>query len=331
MTRRGDGPDEGRYERGTRRTGGQPLAASWRPDPRTEQTPPPPPRRKSGVLGTYGWRIYAVPVLVVLTVLALMNVNDPAPDSAAQTGSTNPLEPRGSDEPDTPIFGEAPPGKINLDIPSAELPGVKDYSDKGTGTWRVLRGTSGTVGKSGELWTYSVEIEDGIDASLYTGDDAFARTIEGTLGDERSWIGTGNIRLQRVDSGNPKIRISLTTSDTIRRPDNCNYSIKYEASCWNQTKKRLFINLARWRYGAVAFESDLGLYRQYAINHEIGHAFRQRHKPCGENGALAPVMMQQSFGTANDYVHQLNQVGGGDTNAVPKDGKVCRPNPWPIT
>lgn len=330
-TRRGGNPDEGRYQRGQRRTAGEPLTASWRPDPDKQDTPPP-RRKKSGVLGTYGWRIYAVPVLVVLTVLALMNMNDPAPDSAAQPGgSTGATTTSGGEEPEPNIMGEAPSGKLNADIPSAELPGIKNYRDKGSGSWEVVRGTTGVVGKGGKLYKYSVEIENGIDASTYGGADAFAKTIDGTLDDQRSWIGGGNIRLQRVDSGTADIRISLTTSDTARRPDYCNFSIQYEASCWNNGKKRLVINLARWRYGAVAFESDLLLYRQYAINHEIGHAFGQRHKPCGENGALAPVMMQQSFGTANNYVWQLNQVDGGDKNAVPKDGKECRPNPWPVT
>ncbi|WHT18520.1 DUF3152 domain-containing protein [Crossiella sp. CA-258035] len=329
MTRRGGSSDDGRYQRGQRRTGGEPLAASWRPDPAQQDTPPP-QRKKSGILGTYGWRLYAVPVLVVLTVLALMNVNDPAPNNAAQPKETIPTGPAG-EEPEPQIMGEAPSGKLTANIPSAELPGMKEYKDKGSGTWNVLRGTTPVFGKGGKLYKYTVEIENGIDASTYGGDDAFAKTVDGTLQDERSWIGGGNVRLQRVDSGNADIRISLTTSDTARRPDYCNFSIKYEASCWNSGKKRLVINLARWRYGAVAFESDFLLYRQYAINHEIGHAFGQRHKPCAENGALAPVMMQQSFGTANDYVWELNQVDGGDKNAVPKDGKVCRPNPWPVT
>ena len=81
--------------------------------------------------------------------------------------------------------------------------------------------------------------------------------------------------------------------------------------------------------GAGAFEGQLGLYRQYAINHEVGHVFRNQHVPCTANGALAPVMMQQSFGVSNDYLAQLTD----DTPQgiqIPRDGKVCRPNAWPF-
>ena len=86
--------------------------------------------------------------------------------------------------------------------------------------------------------------------------------------------------------------------------------------------------LARWVRGAAAFEGQLGLYRQYAINHEVGHVFDNPHVPCPETGGLAPIMMQQSFGTANDYLAQLTEENPQGTQ-IPRDGKVCRPNAWP--
>ena len=87
----------------------------------------------------------------------------------------------------------------------------------------------------------------------------------------------------------------------------CGYAIRYEASCWKSDIGRVLINGARWVRGAGAFDGQLGLYRQYAINHEVGHVFNNPHVPCPANGALAPVMMQQSFGTANDYLAQLTE------------------------
>jgi hypothetical protein len=60
------------------------------------------------------------------------------------------------------------------------------------------------------------------------------------------------------------------------------------------------------------------------INHEIGHAIGyQRHEPCGVNGALAPVMMQQTFSISNDDDAKF------DPQSVQADGKSCRFNPWP--
>ena len=63
----------------------------------------------------------------------------------------------------------------------------------------------------------------------------------------------------------------------------------------------MFINEARWVRGAVPFQGDVGSYRQYLINHEVGHAIGyQRHEACAANGELAPVMMQQTFSTNNN-------------------------------
>ena len=87
---------------------------------------------------------------------------------------------------------------------------------------------------------------------------------------------------------------------------------------------RVFINEARWVRGAVPFQGDIGSYRQYLINHEVGHAIGyQRHAPCDEPGGLAPVMMQQTFSTSD------NDAAKFDPEWVKADGKTCRFNPWP--
>ena len=90
---------------------------------------------------------------------------------------------------------------------------------------------------------------------------------------------------------------------TVR--EGCGYDIQLEASCYNPAyadgQPRVFINEARWVRGAVPFQGDVGSYRQYLINHEVGHAIGyQRHEACGANGELAPVMMQQTFSTNNN-------------------------------
>ena len=87
---------------------------------------------------------------------------------------------------------------------------------------------------------------------------------------------------------------------------------------------RVFLNEARWVRGAVPFQGDVGAYRQYLINHEVGHAIGyQQHEPCAENGQLAPVMMQQTFSTSD------NDNSRFDPEWVKPDGKTCKPNPWP--
>ena len=260
-------------------------------------------------------------VLLVLTgfVLArtLLPVDEPADAGPAPS--------------ERPVVGEAPTSGDLADaavptIPTAELPVGGDFPVSGRGTWRVVPGTTPPVGQ-GRPYTYTVEIEDG--AVVAEGDQAFAAAVDATLDDPRSWAGSGQIALRRIDAagGAPDFRVSLTSQLTTRA--RCGYQIRYEASCWQSDLGRVLINGARWVRGAGAFEGQLGLYRQYAINHEVGHVFRNPHVPCGAHGALAPVMMQQSFGVSDDYLAQLTDSSpqGGE---IPRDGKVCRPSAWPF-
>ena len=310
--------DDGeRYRPGGRRTTAEPLAASWRPE-RGERPAP----AKRGFLATYGWRVYAIPLLLAVTVLVVVRTaGDKTPAGSAEALNPALSQPAAPTTTPGPELTERP--VVELDIPTAELPGGAAFTKAGKGDWRVLPGSGKKVG-SGRLYTYTVEVENGIDPAEYGGDATFAGLVDRTLGDPRGWTGLGEVAFQRVAS-DPDFKVSLTSPDTTHRPDMCGFTIKYESSC--VIHDRVVLNLARWTRGAVAFEGDQLAYRQYVINHEVGHVFDLRHVGCAKSGELAPVMMQQTFGVANDYVHQLNQITGG--GGVDKDGKVCRVNAWP--
>lgn len=306
-----------------RRTSAEPLAASWRPDVE-------PQRRKKvsrvrRLVGTYGWRIYAVPILIAVTVLVLIDTTRENGSGGARAAQTS--DPSGSAE--SPVVTEAPAVPPDLNIPTAELPNGGAFAQTGGGVWDVLPGRGSRVGTAGKLYTYTVEVEQGIDLAALGGNDTFASVVDSTLAEPRGWAGSGQVSLQRVDGDEePDIRISLSTPDTVHKPEYCGFSIKYESSCWRRGESRVMINLARWVRGAIAFAGDTGSYRAYAINHEIGHAFGRGHVGCGADGELAPVMMQQTFGVANDFVAQLNDQVGND-DPVNADGKTCKYNPWP--
>ena len=292
--------------------------------------------RKQSWLGrfvsTYGWRAYALPLLAVITVLVVyQTVTDtsvPKPVSAEGPVQGPPTIGVAS----TGIIGAPPKGMTQFDanLPTGILPDGGPFTEAGAKTWHIVPGVTPKVGQgTTKSFTYTVEVEDGVDTTAIGGDDAFARMVTETLTNPKSWTHNPQIAFTRIDDvsqGQPDFRVSLTSPMTVR--EGCGYDIPLEASCYNPAyptdQPRVFVNEARWVRGAVPFQGDIGSYRQYLVNHEVGHAIGyQRHEPCGENGALAPVMMQQTFSTNNDDDARF------DPQSVQADGKSCRFNPWP--
>jgi hypothetical protein len=272
------------------------------------------------------WRTYALPVLLAVCAL---HTSDTLPPSSVSAQAGNDINRTDRQSIAMLAAGAAP--SFSPNTATAALPEGRPFSEVGAGTWSVLPGESATAGHGERLYTYTIEVETGIEESDYFHIDDFAQVVDRTLADERSWIGQGQVSLRRIDatSGNPDFRISLTTPHTAHQPLLCGFQIPYETSCNLVTKRRIVINLARWIRGATVFSGDLDGYRQYAVNHEVGHALGKRHTGCPANGASAPVMMQQTFGVSNDYVASLNQDDPSNSSRVPADGKTCRANSWP--
>lgn len=280
------------------------------------------------MLATYGWRVYALPILVAVTVLVLIDTTgDDGGGARAQPGDPGGQDGQAPQEP--PVVSESPVVPPDLNIPTAELPNGAPYPEQGTGEFAVLPGRTDRIGTGEDLYTYTIEVEGGIDLAPLGGVDSFASLVDATLAEPRGWAAGGQVSVQRVDGDEePDIRMTLATPKTLQSPDYCGRSIPFESSCWRGSEKRVMINLARWIRGAVAYAGNIGDYRIYAINHEIGHAFRRGHVGCAAAGDLAPVMMQQTFGVNNDYVAQLNDQAG-NSDPVEANGLTCRPNPWP--
>ncbi|MDQ6850744.1 MAG: DUF3152 domain-containing protein [Actinomycetota bacterium] len=272
-----------------------------------------------GYVRRYGWRAYALPILVVVTTVALATASNgptrpptshPVAGGSPTVAAPSPAGPSIGPKSDHPS-GTSPPSVAN----KGQLPPGPQYTAAGTGTFYRLPGTSKVVGRpsTGRIWRYDIEVENGIrgiDLSRY------AAMVQRVLSDPRSWSGHG-IALQRVGSGRVDFHVSLTSAMTVRKY--CGYDIKVETSCYARAgtvagldANRVVLNDARWVRGSQPYKGHLNAYRIYMINHEDGHALEHRHAHQCLPGGLAPVMMQQTFGLKSA-----------------ENGQQCRANAWP--
>jgi hypothetical protein len=203
----------------------------------------------------------------------------------------------------------------------ADLPDGPPVPAVGRGTWHVVPLARQRPGADGS-YTYSVEVEDGV---LPAGADTeFGRFVEEVLDDPRSWAGGGDVALRRVEHGEPDLRIKLAAQNTAR--ERCGFDLPFDTSC--RIDAEVYLSAARWIRGAAAFDGRLEEYRKYMVNHEVGHFLGRGHEPCEVDGGAAAVMMQQTFSTANDELADIT-ANNPQQVTVPRDGKVCEPNPWP--
>lgn len=279
----------------------------------------------------YGWRAYAIPVLAVVTVFVLINMVQNPGDTVVETAQS--AEAGAQDRASRAAGGEEQAAEmVPADLPIWELddktlPPGGPYTETGEKTFYEVGSPGASAGTGDELvQRYVVEVEHGVDTSGYGGDDAFARMIDATLADPRGWTNDPRFRFEHVTAADaPTLRIRLASVDTTR--ELCGADIGLETSCRTKItgEDTVILNESRWVRGAVPFEGDLGRYRQYVINHEVGHAVGfAEHEGCHADGELAPIMMQQTLSLNNAELRAF-----GANGVYPDDNNTCRSNPWP--
>ncbi|GAA2465919.1 hypothetical protein GCM10010405_58020 [Streptomyces macrosporus] len=163
----------------------------------------------------------------------------------------------------------------------------------------------------GPVLRYRVDVEKGLPLD----GELFAEAVHRTLNDDRSWSRGGARAFERV-SGDDDADFVITLASPATTAEWCAKSgldtTVDNVSCDSAATERVMINAYRWARGSETFGPErIRQYREMLINHEVGHRLGKDHVGCPEDGALAPVMMQQ-------------------TKYLTTDGATCRPNAWPF-
>jgi hypothetical protein len=196
----------------------------------------------------------------------------------------------------SPVAAPAASPSATPPKPVLRLPGA--VPTRGSGRFAYAAGRGPVLGDKGQLRRFRVAVEKGSDEDPAD----FARQVVATLGDARSWIGGGRLRLQKVGGADPAdFTVYLATRDTAGRMclnggTDIRVGGRPYTSC--RTTGKAIINLDRWRLSAPPYLSakvPLSIYRQYVINHEVGHELGHHHQGCPRAGGPAPVMVQQTL------------------------------------
>ena len=165
------------------------------------------------------------------------------------------------------------------------------YPARGHGRWQVAAAATGrTAGTAGPVLRYRVLVERDIRGVPVAG---FADAVTRILGDPRGWTAGSALRLRRVGPGQRyDFTVFLATPRTRDRL--CADGPDGYTSCRNGD--RVVLNVARWVKGVPHYGAPLAVYRQYMVNHEVGHRLGHGHERCPGRGRPAPVMQQQTLG-----------------------------------
>jgi hypothetical protein len=243
--------------------------------------------------GRRRWWVAGLIVVALLVTVGLLLPTAPEPVSA-------PAPVTSASASAAPVTSAPTPsvGATSVAVPQdlLKLPGR--VPTKGTGTFTYAAGRGKVLGGKGQLRRFRVAVEKGSNEDPAV----FAAQVEATLGDKRSWIGNGRLRLQRVSGGEKaSFTVYLVTRETAGRMcriGGVNITVLGRPYTSCRATGRVIINLDRWRLSArpyLAAKVPLTVYRQYVMNHETGHELGRRHEGCPKPGGPAPVMMQQTL------------------------------------
>ncbi|MFF8842833.1 DUF3152 domain-containing protein [Streptomyces sp. NPDC015127] len=265
--------------------------------------------------GGKGRTFTGIAAAAVTTVLAVVVAGQVAADRHGSVGARSAEQDRGAVQ-DRPGRSDGRPAPPQEAAPPPAAPTYEqlmarqfpiDPALRASGDFEAVPGFDRAPGKGRKI-RYRVDVEKGLrlDRGL------FARAVQETLNDERSWAHGGAMTFERISSGEPEFVVTLAspgTTATWCAKSGLDTTVD-NVSCDSASTERVMINAYRWAQGAETYGPGAMIaYRQMLINHEIGHRLGYNHVNCRTPGALAPVMQQQ-------------------TKSLDIGGVECRPNPW---
>lgn len=243
------------------------------------------------------WRFGATLVLAVLAAGILYALARPAtfdwlasaaapPVPAASRPATAAPEPGPVSGPRPTSSPTASPGPSRTTTTKALVPDP----------WQYATTAGGVLGSTGPLRTFRVAVEEGLPVTV----DQFTQTVDATLGDARSWVGAGTVRLRHV-AGKAAANFTIYLARAQTAYQLClvgDVDINIDGVPYTSCRvgSKVVINADRYLRGVPDYGAPLADYRQYVINHEVGHWLGHDHVNCPGAGQPAPVMQQQTLG-----------------------------------
>ncbi|WP_308200109.1 DUF3152 domain-containing protein, partial [Actinotalea sp. C106] len=164
-----------------------------------------------------------------------------------------------------------------------------DVPEAGSGELVVVPGEQEAPDPSLPVQTVRVEIEEGLDVDP----ELFGATVMRILNDPRGWGADGSVSFART-TGDAQHRVQLVSPGTV---DQTCAPLETRGLYSCAIEGKAVINHMRWVRATDEFE-DRTQYREYLINHEVGHLLGHGHVECPAEGELAPLMQQQTVEVA---------------------------------